>query len=107
MSRNYLQRHFFKEILISKLETQNFFVVGHDFSFGKNRSGTLDVLKNLCKQYEVKLHVVSPVELNGEIISSTKIREAIAEGNPSLAAAYLGRPFYVKGVVEKGAVTDR
>jgi len=82
-------------------------VVGHDFNFGADRSGTLEFLSSWCTQKKIDLTVQSPVEVNGERVSSRRIREMIAEGNVRRANLFLGRPFYVEGVVEKGAGRGR
>jgi riboflavin kinase/FMN adenylyltransferase len=93
---------FFSKLLMNRLNMKVLYV-GHDFSFGQNRSGTLDVLKKLCEKFKVELHVLPPVKLSGEVVSSTKIRDAISLGEVRKAHGFLGRPFYLEGVVEKGA----
>ena len=93
---------FFEKILLSKIQVKYLFV-GYNFSFGKNRSGTLDLLKQLCEKNAVVLMVVPPVKMGDEIISSSKVRMAVLEGKPAVARAYLARPFYLKGEIEKGA----
>jgi riboflavin kinase/FMN adenylyltransferase len=82
-------------------------VVGYDFSFGANRKGTLPLLEQILKSLHVALEIIPPLKHKGEIISSTRIRQAIAEGDVSLAAEFLGRSFYVEGVVVKGAERGR
>jgi len=93
---------FVKELVIGKVHAA-FLYVGFDFSFGQNRSGTTDILKALCTQAGIGCEIVPPVKVDGEIVSSTKIRQAILGGNVELAQRYLGRSFYIAGLVEKGA----
>lgn len=82
-------------------------VVGHDFNFGAGRSGTLDFLRSWCTQRKIELTVQSPVQVDGERVSSRRIRELIGEGDVARAQLFLGRPFYLAGVVEKGAGRGR
>lgn len=82
-------------------------VVGYDFSFGAHRSGTLQVLEKILQSFGVELEVIAPVKFNDEIISSTRIRRAVAEGEVDLAAKLLGRNFYVEGRVARGAGRGR
>lgn len=73
-------------------------VVGHDFAFGKNREGTIDWL-----QERISTIVVGPKELDGERVSSSKVRHAIAEGRVDVARRLLGSDFALAGIVGKGA----
>jgi len=82
-------------------------VVGHDFNFGANRSGTLDFLTDWCAKTKLSLLVQSPIEVDGERVSSRRIRELITAGDVSRARVFLNRPFYLEGVVEKGAGRGR
>lgn len=82
-------------------------VVGHDFNFGANRSGTLDFLRSWCEQRKMQLAVHEPVEVDGERVSSRRIRELITEGNVEKAGRFLARAFYLEGMVEKGAGRGR
>jgi riboflavin kinase/FMN adenylyltransferase len=93
---------FFKTLLTSSFKLK-FLYVGHDFRFGRNKSGTIEVLEGLCLGNGVKLEVFPPVKINGEIVSSTKIREAIALGEIEKANLFLGHNYFLKGVVERGA----
>jgi riboflavin kinase/FMN adenylyltransferase len=77
-------------------------VVGHDFNFGANRSGTLEFLEGWCKAKQIQLTIRAPVEVDGERVSSRRIRELIGAGAVMKAERCLGRPFYLEGIVEKG-----
>ncbi len=82
-------------------------VVGHDFSFGANRSGTIDVLKNHAKAFGFEVEVVPPVRRGETVISSSRIRQALSDGDVALARLLLGRFFYLTGIIEKGAGRGR
>jgi riboflavin kinase / FMN adenylyltransferase len=97
---------FFEDLLLSRLKAGSL-LVGHDFNFGKNRSGTLEVLEGLCKSHSVSLEVVPPLRMDGIVISSTEIRRQIQSGQVEKASVFLGRPFYLRGLVEKGAGRGR
>lgn len=76
-------------------------VVGHDFTAGHNRAG-VEVLRGLLEAQGISLHVVDPVTSDGLVVSSTKARELLLEGNVEGAALLLGRPYDVDGAVMRG-----
>jgi len=76
--------------------------VGHAFRFGHNRKGDVQTILEFGKQRGVRVDVIPPVTANGETISSTTIRKAIAVGDLAKAERMLGRPFSVLGTVEAG-----
>lgn len=78
-------------------------LVGYDFAMGKNRQGTIPVLRELGEKYDFKLEALSPVELAEDKISSTRIRQALGAGDMRLAADMLGRPYVVSGPVTHGS----
>lgn len=77
-------------------------VVGHDFSFGAGRSGNIPFLEQFCAQKGIRLIIIPPFQLDGEVVSSTKIREYLRQGEIEKAQRLLGRPYYVRGRVEPG-----
>jgi riboflavin kinase/FMN adenylyltransferase len=77
-------------------------VVGHDFTFGRGRAGTVATLEAYCREHGAALTVVDPVTRDGLVVSSTKIREFVAEGRVAAAACLLGRPFGLCGHVTHG-----
>ena len=82
-------------------------IVGHDFTAGKGRT-RVEGLRSLMEAAGgIRLHVVEPVASEGLVVSSTKIRELLLEGNVEGAAQLLGRPHDVDGVVERGAGRGR
>ncbi len=78
-------------------------VIGRDFALGKNRQGTLPVIQSLGDAYGFRVEMVEPVELAGQEVSSTKIRQHLAKGQVSQAAALLGRPYRISGPVTHGS----
>ncbi|HWH23058.1 MAG TPA: bifunctional riboflavin kinase/FAD synthetase [Allosphingosinicella sp.] len=77
-------------------------VTGEDFTFGKGRGGNVPVLKGLGAAYGLSVDAVPPIAEDGEPISSSRIREALQEGDCGTAARLLTRPFAVEAVVEHG-----
>lgn len=82
-------------------------VVGHDFAFGMNRAGDLHFMEGFCRKNNIELEVVSAFAPNSVVISSSRIRECLIQGKPGEAANFLGRSYYLKGVVERGAERGR
>ena len=76
--------------------------VGYDFALGRNREGDPAYLKNLGQQYGYALKEILPYSIDGELVSSSRIRKSIREGEMREAAALLGRPFEVTGTVVVG-----
>lgn len=94
-------RSFVKEILVGKVGVKEV-VVGFNYSFGKGRGGGIDFLKEMGEEYGFKLHVVEPVRIGGTVVSSSKVREAIWNGDVRLASMLLGRPYGMDGRVVAG-----
>lgn len=76
--------------------------VGEDWRFGKGRQGDVALLSRLAGEWGFRLEAVPPVMMDGERVSSTRIRQAIRDGNLAAAAAMLGRPYTVAGKVIEG-----
>ena len=78
-------------------------VTGEDFTFGKGRAGTIATLAQLGVPHGLTAQAVAPVTgADGEIISSTRIREALKSGDCAAATRLLTRPFTIEGVVQHG-----
>jgi riboflavin kinase/FMN adenylyltransferase len=77
-------------------------VTGDDFTFGRARGGNAERLKRLGLKVGIAAEAVAPVLLDGERISSGRIREALEAGDPGTATRLLSRPFAIEGVVERG-----
>ena len=82
-------------------------VVGHDFTYGKGRAGTVDTLREALTGRGVRLHLVAPVAVSGLVCSSTKVREFVLEGRVEAANMLLGRPFDLDGEVVRGVGRGR
>ena len=82
-------------------------VVGYDFTFGKNRSGTTSLLKTLGAARGLTIEVVDPVSVAGVVASSTEVRRLVAAGQTEDARGLLGRAPDVEGVVVAGAQRGR
>lgn len=97
---------FIKNYLVDKFGVAHM-VVGHDHKFGKDRIGDEDKLKEFGKVFNFDVTSVPPECNDGEIISSTKIRNALLEGNVEKANLFLGRNYTFTGTVVKGAQRGR
>lgn len=97
---------FFTDVLLRQLSAEAI-VVGYDFAFGKERHGHLDVLAKFCEKAGVELTVVSPQRLEGEVVSSSKVRQYLLAGNIEFANRLLGRNFFYRGVVIRGDARGR
>jgi riboflavin kinase/FMN adenylyltransferase len=91
--------------LAGRLEVRHV-IVGQDFTAGRERA-RVDVLRPLLESRGIVLHVVEPVTADGLVVSSTKIREFVLEGNVAGAAELLTRPYDVDAVVVRGAGRGR
>ena len=76
--------------------------VGSAFTFGHKRSGNTSLLKQLGQELNLRVHALASVSLDGKIVSSTRIREAIREGNLDAASQMLGRTYALAGKVIAG-----
>jgi riboflavin kinase/FMN adenylyltransferase len=82
-------------------------VVGPDFQFGHGREGSVTALRRLGEQYHFAVTVVEPISLGGAVVSSTRIRQALREGDLITAQALLGRPYSVTGTIVRGEQRGR
>jgi riboflavin kinase/FMN adenylyltransferase len=80
---------------------------GPDFALGHNREGRVDFLKVEGQRRGFRVRVMPPVLIDGEVISSTRIRQTLRDGAVEQAARYLGRPFRLSGQVVEGAKRGR
>ncbi len=82
-------------------------IVGHDFRFGSRRQGTPELLAQFCEKHQILLQTIPALKLDGEIVSTSKIRQHLLAGEISQAEKMLGRKYYLQGVVEKGEARGR
>jgi riboflavin kinase / FMN adenylyltransferase len=76
--------------------------VGHEWSFGKDRRGNLKLLKELGEKFHFDVVGIPPVKVNGIVVSSTAVRQAVEKGDFATAAAMLGREYAILGTVKSG-----
>jgi riboflavin kinase/FMN adenylyltransferase len=77
-------------------------VVGYDHMFGRDRQGTIEELLGMGKTFGFTVHAFHPYTVNGEIVSSTLIRKALAAGDVERARIFLGRNYSLHGSVVRG-----
>ena len=92
---------FIRAILIERFGAHGV-VTGGDFTFGKGAKGDVGLLRTLGSELGLESRVVDPVADGGEVVSSSRIRQALRDGDPQLAAQWLTRPFAIRGIVEHG-----
>jgi len=98
---NLSAKDYVKEILVDELNTKHV-VIGYDHHFGKNRSANIIDLKKFAKLYNFKVKEISAQDIEDVTVSSTKIRNALNQGEVDLANSYLGYNFFITGTVIKG-----
>jgi riboflavin kinase/FMN adenylyltransferase len=81
--------------------------VGYNFTLGRNREGDVPTLKRLGDLMGYQLDVITPIEIDGEIVSSSQIRALLAQGNVARATEMLGRFYAVEGKVVPGDARGR
>jgi riboflavin kinase/FMN adenylyltransferase len=92
---------FIQHILIDRFGAHGV-VTGGDFTFGKGAKGNVDLLRTLGGELGLESRVVAAVSEGDEVVSSSRIRQALRDGDPQLAARLLTRPFAIRGIVEHG-----
>lgn len=98
---NLSAKDYVKQILIDELNTKQI-VIGYDHHFGKNRSANIKDLKEFAKLYDFKVEEISAQDLEDVTVSSTKIRNALDNGEVALANSFLGYNYFITGTVVKG-----
>jgi riboflavin kinase/FMN adenylyltransferase len=77
-------------------------VEGPNFFFGRNRSGNVESLRRFCEEANMPFEVAAPVEIDGQIVSSSRVRSLVMTGRLDEARAMLGRPYRIRGTVIHG-----
>lgn len=103
---NFTDRGFAETVLAGGLGVKHV-AVGFDISFGKGRTGSPEAMAEYGRELGFTVSVAEPVGEDGHKYSSTAVREALREGRPDEAAAMLGRPFAIEGVVRRGQQLGR
>lgn len=104
--RNLTGEEFVKQILVEKLNVKHL-IIGHDHTFGKNRSGDFSLLQKMSSEYGFEVEQVEAVDFHQKHISSTQIRNALVDGNVKEANEMLGYVYSVSGKVVHGKKIGR
>ena len=97
---------FVRDILVERLEAR-IVVAGFNYRYGHKGKGGLELLEELGNRYGYKLIVIPPVRIDGEVVSSTLIRDLLIAGNIQTAAKFLGRNYSLTGTVRPATGEDR
>lgn len=92
---------FVRSVLVERLAVREIFI-GEGFRFGADRRGTVELLRSMGADAGFEAHGVPAVEVDGEVVSSTRIRRLISRGKVEEASRLIGRPLFVDGRVFKG-----
>lgn len=92
---------FIDDLLFGRLGAAGL-VCGYDFHFGQGRSGSPEMLAERAKGQGAPVVVVEPYAFAGETVTSTLIRAALEQGDAARAAKFLGRPWFVRGLIAHG-----
>jgi riboflavin kinase/FMN adenylyltransferase len=92
---------FVRDVLVGRLGARAV-VVGYDFHFGKDRAGDADLLRAMGTELGFEVEEVPALRVQEDAVSSTRIRRVLAEGDVVTAAALMGRPHSVRGIVAMG-----
>lgn len=105
-TRQMLPQDFIRQILHEALDAK-LVCVGEDFRFGKDRSGDVAMLQQYAHQYGYLVKVIPKLQEDGDVISSTRIRTLLQEGNLAGANRLLGEAFFFYGKVVHGNALGR
>ncbi len=94
-------QQFFDRMIVRKLRAREVFV-GYDFTFGYHRSGTVELLEALGKKAGVRVRVVDPYLWKETLVSSTQVRQQLAQGCLPEAISLLGHPYRIVGKIIRG-----
>ena len=108
-SRKFSRRtatEYVRDLLVNEIGVKSL-VIGYDHQFGRNREGDFEQLIELAGIYDFKLEEIPAQELDDVKVSSTKIRNALFQGDVKTASKYLGHDYKVSGIVVKGRQLGR
>ena len=92
---------FIIKVLKEKVKAK-YIIIGFNHSFGRQRSGNVNLLQQLSGDYGFSVELVKPVKIENNIVSSTKIRDLLKKGNVGLANTMLARNYSMEGIVITG-----
>ena len=99
-------KDFISQVLVEALNAK-IVVIGAGFRFGANQQGDVDLLRELGQELGFVVRVIPHFEIDGEVVSSSRIRNLLLEGNVALAAKLLGRLHSTTGLIEHGLKIGR
>src|SRR3954468_9678638 len=99
--QQYPARRFVEEILIGRMHMDEL-VIGYDHGFGRDREGTVETLRQVGEELGFGVDVVEAFQLDGDAVSSSRVRALVAAGEVAAAAPLLGRCYSLEGVVVHG-----
>ena len=97
---------FIEQVLIGGLRARHL-IIGDDFRFGKGRAGDFALLQAAGRQFGFSVEAMGSVTVDGERVSSSGVRAALAAGDMEHAARLLGRPYIIDGKVTQGQQLGR
>lgn len=92
---------FITDVLVKKINAKEI-IVGTNYTFGKNKKGTVGLLRRRGKKYGFTVKVIRNAKLYGNVVSSSKIRELLSKGDLLKVSTFLGRAYSIEGTVVKG-----
>jgi riboflavin kinase/FMN adenylyltransferase len=98
---NLLPDHFIEDMLVKKIKAKEI-IVGTKYAFGKNKKGTVELLRRRGNKFGFKVKVIRNVRIHGNIVSSSKIRSLLLKGEARETSTFLGRAYSIEGRVIKG-----
>jgi riboflavin kinase/FMN adenylyltransferase len=97
----YTAKEFVQKILVEQIGVYKV-VIGYDHQFGKDRSGNIELLKELAEEFHFEVEEIPAQDVEDINVSSTKIRKALKEGDMEVVNQFLGRPFEINGIIVEG-----
>ena len=92
---------FIKNIIVDRIHPREI-IIGHDYAFGKNRKGSIELLQKMGAIFHFKVQVIDNITIKNIPVRSTTVRRLITMGKVSLADKLLGRPYSLSGKVVHG-----
>ncbi|MBE0427075.1 MAG: bifunctional riboflavin kinase/FAD synthetase [Nitrospirae bacterium] len=96
-----LPDEFIEDVLVKKINAREI-IVGSNYAFGKNKKGTVDILRRRGRKFGFNVRVVRHVKINGVIVSSSNVRNLLIRGSVNGVSNLLGRAYSIEGTVIKG-----
>jgi riboflavin kinase/FMN adenylyltransferase len=94
-------QQFFQRVVRERLDARAV-IEGPNFFFGHNRSGNVALLQRMCDEAGIRLEIVEPLQVDGEYVSSSRIRNLVSGGDLQLASKLLTHPYRIRGLVTHG-----